>query len=108
MSDSVLPTDDIVVYLLRKTSLTLGEIRELSARQFVELIKEVSYQESVEEYRRQYSVATILAAIASTIPQKHPRNYKAEDFLSGKPPNRNEKTLEELAKEKGIKLPREE
>jgi len=53
-------------------------------------------------------VASILAAIANTIPSKSRRIYKARDFLSYPEPKREpDKSLEELAKEKGIKLPQE-
>ena len=101
-----------IVYLLRKTSLTLMDIGKLSPLQFNEIIKEVNYQESVDTYREQHSVASLLAAIYNTIPRKRgSKVFKAEDFLSGGMPERNPKpedSLETLANQRGIKLPTKE
>lgn len=98
-----------IVYLLRKTSLTREAIGKLTPVQFKEIIAEVYFQESVDEWRRQYAVATVLAAIYNTIPRKRGRGNKASDFLSGEMPTRNpENTLEKLAEDKGIRLPTKE
>src|SRR3990167_1325391 len=102
---------ELIVYLLRKTSLTRTEIGKLSPLQFEEVLKETYFQESVEEYRYQHSIASLLAAIYNTIPRKRgSKILKAEDFLKGEMPSRNKKTdnLETLAVEKGIKLPSKE
>lgn len=102
---------EAIVYLLRKTSLTLQNIGKLTPNQFNEIVKEVFHQESIDEYKRQHSVASLMAAIYNTIPRKRgSKTYKANDFLKGEIPNRNpepkqEISLEKLAKEKGIKLP---
>lgn len=103
-------TTEQIVYLLRKTSLTRVEIGKLTPGQFQEIIKEVYFQESVEEWRRQYAIASLLAAIYNTIPRKRgSKSCKASDFLSGEMPTRNsENTLEKLAEEKGIRLPTKE
>jgi len=65
-----------IVYLLRKTSLTLEAIGKMSPYQFSILLREVHYQESVENYYRQLDVATILAAIYNTIPRKSSRVFE--------------------------------
>ena len=103
-------TTEAIVYLLRKTSLTRSEIGKLKPDQLNAIIKEVYFQESVDEYRKMYSVASILAAIYNTIPQK--AGHKAltsKDFLSGEMPSREGKRLDTnvdiLAKRKGIILP---
>ena len=101
---------EIICYLLRKTSLTRTEIGKLKPEQLQAIVKEVSFQESVENYREQYSVASILAAIYNTIPQKAGHKpLTAKDFLSSDMPTREGKrpdsNVEILAKQKGIILP---
>lgn len=100
---------EAVVYLLRKTNLTRSEIGKLTPSQFQEILKETSFQESVDNYRNQYSIATLLAAIYNTIPRKSgSKTLQAKDFLSGDMPVRGGKKLTDvdiLAKEKGIVLP---
>lgn len=103
---------EAIVYLLRKTSLTREAIGKLSPPQFMEIVKEVAYQESVEEYRRQHSIASLLAAIYNTIPRKRgSKVLQASDFLKGAMPERNPKqpdSLDKMAGERGIKLPSRE
>ena len=98
-----------VVYLLRKTNLTRTEIGKLTPNQFNEILKEVSFQESIDNYINQHSIATILAAIYNTIPRRAgSKTLQAKDFLSGDMPVRGGRKLTDvdiLAKEKGIKLP---
>ena len=99
-----------IVYLLRKTNLTLREIGKLSPAKFSAILKEVSYQENIDEYRRQHSVALLLAAIYNTIPrQQGSKILKASDFLQ-KMPERNAKkdSLDKMAEDRGIKLPSKE
>ena len=100
-----------IVYLLRKTNLTREDIGNLHPSQFGEILKETYYQESVDEWRRQYSVASIMAAIYNTIPRKRGSGaIKASDFLKGGMPTRElepKVSLEKMAEEKGIKLPKE-
>jgi len=106
-----------VVYLLRKTSMTLAEIRSLSPPQFREIIEEVYFQEAVAEHKTAYYLANILAAITNTVPRKGNRTYKAADFLAGKEPRRVgdkgasvnvREELEALAKKFNIRLPAKE
>jgi len=99
---------EAICYLLRKTSLTRSDIGKLKPDQLNAIIQEVSYQESVDEYRRVHEVASILAAIYNTIPRKNRRALTANDFLKGDMPTRNVKrqpSIKELAKQKGIILP---
>ncbi len=102
-------TTEAIVYLLRKTNLTLEAIGKLTPPQFNEVIREVYFQESVDEWRNQHSVALILAAIYNTIPRKQgTKACKASDFLSGEMPTRNPKQYDSvniLAEKRGIRLP---
>ncbi len=99
---------EAICYLLRKTSLTRSEIGKLKPDQLNAIIKEVAYQESVDEYRRQHGIASILAAIYNTIPRKNRKALTASDFLKGDIPTREKRpdtNVEILAKQKGIILP---
>jgi len=78
---------------------------------FYALLKELYYQESVDEWRRMHTVANILAAIYNTIPRKNKGALKAGDFLSGGIPQREVKkvdSIEKLASDKDIRLPKKE
>lgn len=103
---------EVIVYLARKLHWTREQIGALTPAQFNEILREVYYQESVDNYRNQYSVASILAAIYNTIPRKRgSKVYNANDFLKGEMPERNPKpqdSLEKMAEERGIKLPSKE
>ncbi len=100
-----------IVYLARKLHWSREEIGKLSPIQFNEILKEVSFQESQEEYRNQFDVASLLAAIYNTIPRRHGSHvFKASDFLTGDEPQRIPEpkvSLEKMAEEKGIELPKE-
>ncbi len=98
-----------IVYLARKLHWTREEIGKLTPAQFINIYNELIYQESVDVYRGQYSLASILAAIYNTIPRrKGSRVYKASDFLKGGMPERpSQVPLEKMAEEKGIELPKE-
>ncbi len=102
-------TTEQVVYLLRKTSLTRTEIGKLKPDQAIEILREVYFQESVDNYRNQHSVASLMAAIYNTIPRKAGiKTLQAKDFLNGDMPVRGGRKLTDvdiLAKEKGIRLP---
>jgi len=105
---------EAVVYIARKLHWTRSEIGKLSPVQFNEILKELYYQESVDEWRKMHTVASILAAIYNTIPRKSRKALTAKDFLNGNMPTREEKREEKrpeismdiLAKQKGIILPR--
>ena len=100
---------EAVVYLARKLHWTREEIGKLTPKQFNELLKELYYQESVDEYRKQHSIASLLAAIYNTIPRKAGHKaLTARDFLSSDIPSRDGKKpspVDELAIKKGIKVP---
>lgn len=105
-------TTEGVVYLLRKTNLTREAIGKLTPAQFAEILHEVYFQEAVDTWRVQHSVASIMAAIYNTIPRKRgSKVYKADDFLGGNMPERNPKPVKELdklAEERGVKMPSKE
>ena len=104
-------TNETDVYLLRKTSLTRSEIGKLSPAQYIAILKEVSFQESIDDYRKQHGLASILAAIYNTIPRKRgSKVLKASDFLSGEMPTRDkpQNELEQLASKYNIQLPTKE
>ena len=99
-----------VVYIARKLGWDRKTIGSLTPGQLNAIIKEVVYQESVDEYRHSHEIASLLAAIYNTIPQKSGHKaLTAKDFLSGDMPTREGKKpdteLEILAQKKGIKLP---
>ena len=100
---------EAVVYIARKLHWTRSEIGKLSPVQFNEILRELYYQESVDEWRKMHTVASILAAIYNTIPRKNRKALTAKDFLKGDMPTREVKKpdidVEILAKQKGIILP---
>ena len=106
---SILPSNEYTVYVLRKTGMSKTELGELNLSQFYSLLKELYFQESVDEYRKVHTAASILAAIYNTIPQKAGHKpLQAKDFLSGDMPTRDSKQpspVDKLAKKKGIKIP---
>ncbi len=101
---------EAVVFIARKLGWSREEIGALTPQQFVGIYNELAYQESVDVYRQQYSVASILAAIYNTIPRKRGgKTFKASDVFKGEMPARNPKiaSLDKMAEDKGIKLPKE-
>ncbi len=102
-----------VAYLLRKTNMTLTEIRLLEPDQFHEILGEVLYQESVVDYQNQTDLAHLIVAIANTVPRKPAKVYKVSDILKGDPPKRigeegkpdEKEELKALAEKFKIKLP---
>ena len=105
-------SNEAIVYLARKLHWTREQIGELTPSQFGEILREVYFQESIDTYREQHSVASLLAAIYNTIPRKRgSKTYQASDFLKGDMPVRNPKpqdSIDKLAEERGIKLPTKE
>ncbi len=103
--------NESIVYLLRKTSLTLEAIGKLTPAQFNAILSETYFQESQEEWRTQHSVASIMAAIYNTIPRKKgSRPIKASDFLQSEMPSRTpkESSLQYLADKYKVSLPSKE
>ncbi len=105
-----------VSYLLRKTSMTLTEIRALGLGQFQDICQEVMFQESVDDYKTASYIANLMAAIANTVPRKHKKTYKSKDFLTAPEPRRSggdpvtdaKVELEALADKFSIRLPDKE
>jgi len=83
------------------------EIRKLKPEQFEEILKELAFQEQIEEYQRNYRTALLRATILNCTPRKDNRRYKAEDFV-GRMPERESVNALNLARERGLKVPRKE
>lgn len=101
---------EAIIYLARKLHWSRKEIGKLTPKQFNEVLEELQFQEAQEQYRQDYYIASILAAIYNTIPTKSRKTFKPTDFLDRTEPQRHpvkEKSLEDLAQEKGIKLPQD-
>lgn len=98
-----------IIYIARKLHWSRDEIGQLSPSQAIAVYNELAYQESVDEWRAQHSLASILAAIYNTIPKKSGHAKQASDFLNSEEPHRiNEKKLNQTdkrASEAGIVLP---
>ena len=103
---------EAVVFIARKLGWSREEIGKLTPRQFADIYNELAYQESIETYRQQHAVASLLAAIYNTIPRKRgSKVLKASDFLKGDMPERNPKSqdsLDKMAEGRGVKLPTKE
>ena len=94
---------------MRKTSLSLAEIRKLTPAHFNAIFKELEFQESCEIYQSALYFANIMAAISNTIPRKSGRGKGAKDFLNIRQPKRpNSETIQSIAKKHDIKLPSKE
>ena len=74
-----------IVYLMRKTTLTLEVISSLHPEQFVEIYNETVRQEAIDDYKQSHNAASIMAMIANVNRGKQGKTYKAIDF-AGKPP----------------------
>ncbi len=98
-----------IVYIVRKLKWTKDEIGKLNLAQAAEIFNELVYQESVENYLRQYNVASILAAIYNTIPRRGGKILHAEDFMPIERPHRigESSEVDKLADSEGIRLPKE-
>ena len=100
-----------VVYLARKLHWSRDEIGKLTPNQFRAILTELYFQESVDEWRTQHSVASLMAAIYNTIPRKRgAKACKAQDFLASEMPTRTPRddSLETLAYKHGVELPTKE
>jgi hypothetical protein len=100
--------NESIVYVLRKTSLTLNDIGELSPEQFKDLYRELLQQESEERFDR-YSFYNVLLSTIHNAPISKPRIMNQNEFYQLREPHKVEKpknTLKDLAQKKGIKLPK--
>lgn len=103
---------EAVVYLARKLHWSREQLGELTPAQFNEILSEIAYQESLEEYRKDLRVGAIMAVIINCTPRKGGRTYKATDFC-GEPPTRagvpeSVGGIYKLAQKVGIKPPKGE
>ena len=94
-----------IIYIARKLGWTRKEIGKLSPSQFNAILRELQRQETQDEDKKDYRVASLLAMMANCAQSK--RTYQPKDFL------RNERPIEptnimELARQKGIKTPKED
>ncbi len=97
-----------IVYILRKTSLTLKDIGELSRKQFIALYNELALQEAEEEFRK-YSFYNVLLSTIHNAPITKPRIQSPNDYYQLTEPRKKEpkgNSLKVLAEKKGIKLPK--
>ncbi len=86
--------DELVVFIIRETGWPLEYIREMDAADINLLVSELSYQKKVDDYNRNYSIATIAAILTSD--KNHKR--RPEDFI-GMPPERGNDDQENTSSE---------
>jgi len=96
---------EAIVYLARKLGWTLDRIGLLTPEQLNDLLAEVHYQEIVEDWKADLRAASIMATILNCTPRKDRKVYKATDFV-GSFPKREGMKMEELARRKGLKVPK--
>ncbi|MBA7602015.1 hypothetical protein ES703_09100 [subsurface metagenome] len=100
--------NEAIVYIARKLHWSREEIGELTLTQFNEILEELQFQEAQEQYRQDFSIASILAAVYNTIPSKSRKTFKPRDFLGGAEPKRMDSNLAKAAEAEGIEIPKEE
>ena len=105
---------EMVVYIARKTGWSREDIGKMTPLQFVQIYNELAFQESLDTWRQQHNLATILAAIYNTISRgRGARTLEAKDFYDVPQPTRggqDRKVMAEVDKqaiEAGITLPKE-
>lgn len=103
-------TNEQIVYLLRKTSLTRTEIGKLGPAQAIVILNEVYLQEAQDHWRQQHNLATLVATIYNTIPRgRAAKALTAADFIGEMPSRQPTKDRAmELAEKHGIRLPSKE
>ena len=84
--DSDTLINETIVLIARETGWTLEYIRSLKLSEVNQLIKEIRYQRSVEEWKMMRAVALAVASWASS--QQKGRRYRPEDFC-GECPKRD-------------------
>ena len=95
--------DELIVFIIRETGLSLEYIRKIPYSQLTSLVDELSYQKAIDNYNRNYPLGVIAAILASDVNRKR----RPEDFI-GRPPKRKGKDdLWKQAKTKGIKTPKD-
>lgn len=96
--------NEAVIYVARKLHWSRKEIGKLTPAQLGAVLEELQFQEAQEQYREDYAMASILAAIYNTIPSKSRHVHKPREFLASPEPKRKVE-LKEAAKKEGIKIP---
>ena len=103
---------EVIVYLLRKTNLSLHDIGKLNPKQFTEIVKEVQRQEALERHEHLSEFAILLATISNApIPRKNWASKSAKDFYpnidntTSSVDGKTKTNLDKMAEDKGIKLP---
>lgn len=99
--------DEIVCFLLRKTSLTLTEIGKLGILQVMKIYNEVMLQENQERWESQYNLAYLVSHIHNAMPRgRNSKIWKVEDFYNiPRPSHKKEIVKDNLAEKLGIKMP---
>jgi len=103
----ILNTEQLV-YIVRKTSLTLEDIGKFSPRQAIDFFKELLQQEQEDKYEL-YTILNTLLSVIHNAPISKPRIMKPNDFYQIKRHKRQEiqkDLLTSLCEKKGIKLPK--
>lgn len=93
--------NELIVFVIRETSWSLEYVRSIPYDQLLALTNELVYQKAVDEYKRDYPLATLLAVLTSD-KNKH---RKPEDFLGKSPQRKGGNTLWQKAQSAGIKIP---
>ena len=106
---SILPPNEHIVYVLRKTGMSKTELGKLNLSQFYTLLKELYFQENVDRHNHLTELALLLSTITNApIPRKAWSGKSSKDFYLGDMPTRDGKQpspVDELAKKKGVKIP---
>jgi len=94
-----------IVYIARKLGWSRKEIGKLGPAQFNAILRELQRQETQEEDKKDYRTASLMAMMANCAQSK--RVYQPKDFLRREHPVKNPSNIMELARQKGIKTPKE-
>ncbi len=78
-----------IVYIARKLHWSLKDIGELSPGQFVTLLNELYYQESVDKYE-QYSIINTLLSEIHNAPISKPKIRRPKDYYQLEMPLRHD------------------
>jgi hypothetical protein len=100
-----------IIYIARKLGWSLSDIKKFTPQQISKIVKELSFQERQEQYIKDYRTACLMATIINCTPRKSNRSYSPKDFIGEMPTRevKQEKEIDimELAKSKGLEVPKE-
>ncbi len=85
MEDRDTKRDELIVFVIRETGWTLEYVRELPLDDLFALVKELSYQKAIDEYKMALNFAMVISNWATAM-SKHKR-YRPTQFV-GEPPDR--------------------